>query len=267
MSTHTNRVYAITGLSGIGLSTAALLHSQGAYLSLADISRDSLSNAIAVICPLPSSSPAKIMTTVLDVRDRAAVDTWIASTISRFGRLDGAANMAGVIGADHGMKGLIESDDDDAQWDMIMSVNLTGLMYCMRAQIRAMMGNKGGEDRGLPEGEGKGSIVNASSIQGLIGFKNHAAYSASKHGVIGLSRSVAKEVGPGVRVNCVAPGSIQTPLLDKANAIQGVTTPEVPSVISRPGTANEVAQVVCFLLSDAASYITGSVQSVDGGWQ
>ncbi|KAJ5555200.1 hypothetical protein N7535_007641 [Penicillium sp. DV-2018c] len=249
------KVYTITGLAGIGLAVARQLHAQGALLALADLSPKVLETALQAI-QSDSSTPATptITTTVLDITNVSAVNDWIADTVSHFGRLDGAANMAGTIGKHHGTGKFI--DQDDAEWDMLMRVNVTGLMYCLRAQLRAIKQSAPG---------GKGSIVNASSIQGLRGFALHAAYSTTKHAVSGLTKSVAKEVGPEIRVNAVAPGSIQTPLLDLAKEIQGgMAAP--PAALARVGTAEEVAQTVVFLLSDAASYTTGQIVSVDGGW-
>lgn len=130
------------------------------------------------------------MLTRLDVSKRASVDSWISSIVEKFGRLDGAANCAGVIGKHHGTRKVEELEDD--QWDLIMAVNLTGMMYCMRAELKAM--------------KGPGSIVCVSSVQGTLGFAKHAAYTASKHGILGLVRSAAKEVGErDVRVNAVTP--------------------------------------------------------------
>lgn len=187
------KVYAVTGMGGIGLSVAKILYTNGAYLSLADINPDFLKNALSQLDPSVQSSTPRILTTVLDISNSTAVTDWIKRTTAHFGRLDGAANMAAAIGPNHGVGKLIDTSDEE--WDLLIGVNLSGMMYCLRAEIRAIMETAGA----------KGSIVNAASIQGLRGFANHAAYSASKHGVVGLSRSVAKEVGEGIRINVVAP--------------------------------------------------------------
>lgn len=195
MDTFKGKVYAITGLGGIGLAVAKQLHAHGASLSLADISPDILATAVKAITGLDTQDPhPSITTNALDIRSSAAVNAWITNTVSHFGRLDGAANMAGAIGKHHGMGKFVDLSDDE--WDMLVGVNLSGMMYCLRAEVRAIMESAPG---------GRGSIVTASSIQGLRGFPLHAAYSTTKHGVVGLTRSVAKEVGPNIRVNSVAP--------------------------------------------------------------
>ena len=192
-----DKVYAVTGLAGIGLAVAQRLHANGALLSLADIDEAALNTAVELLNAAspsspPTDGPTRILTTAVDVGSASAVNSWIEKTVQHFGRLDGAANMAGAIGKKHGVGALTEQDDDE--WDFLLRVNLTGMMYCVRAQLRA-----------IKETSRAGSIVNAASIQGVRGFGFHAAYSATKHGVVGLTRSVAKEVGPEIRVNAIAP--------------------------------------------------------------
>lgn len=190
-----DKVYVVTGPSGIGLAVAKQLLSLGAKLSIADISETTLNAAVDILFSQnPSSDKSNVMATVLDISSSSAVKDWIAATVKHFGRLDGAANMAGTISKNHGIGKFVDLEDDE--WDMLVRVNLSGMMYCLRAELRAIMDT-------APEG--KGSIVNASSIQGLRGFPLHTAYSTTKHGVVGLTRSVAKEVGPNIRVNAIAP--------------------------------------------------------------
>lgn len=196
-----NKVYAITGVSGIGLAVAKQLRQLGAKVSLADIDEKALADAaqqLSNINPNNSNNEDVILTTKLDVSSASAVDSWISATVDKFGRLDGAANMAGAIGKHHGVRALV--DQDDGEWDLIFRVNVTGLKNCLRAELRAISAGDWHDN-----GENIGSIVNASSIQGLQGFALHAAYSASKHAVTGLTRSVAKEVAPKIRVNAIAP--------------------------------------------------------------
>ena len=176
------------GASGIGLAVAQIVHSRGAGIAIADVDQSALDKAAKIF--EASEANGKVVLTQLDVTDRKAVDSWITSVVKIFGGLDGAANCAGVIGKHHGTRTVAELEDD--QWDLIMNVNLTGMMYCMRAELQNIRDN--------------GSIVCIASIQGMQGFAKHAAYSASKHGVVGLVRSAAKEVGErNIRVNAVTP--------------------------------------------------------------
>jgi NAD(P)-dependent dehydrogenase (short-subunit alcohol dehydrogenase family) len=166
MASMQGKVIAITGgASGIGLATAKLLHSRGASISIADVDPDAL-EATATFFNRGDSvnTDERLLLTRVDVSKRAEVDEWIQATVSRFGRLDGAAFLAGVIGRHHGTKTVQELEDD--QWDLIMRVNLTGMMYSLRAALKAI--------------ENGGSVVCASSVQGTLGFAKHAAYSASK---------------------------------------------------------------------------------------
>lgn len=193
MTSLTEKAIVVTGAaSGMGLATAIGLFARGANLSISDISEEGLEKAVATIKAAATSKPTSntIITTVVDIRDSDQVDRWIAKTVKHFGRLDGAANVAGVIGKNYGVHALTELSNEE--WDFIHGTNLRGLFYCMRAELRAM--------------ENGGSLVNCSSVTGLEGHAKNAAYSASKHGVIGLTRSAANEVGErGIRVNVIAP--------------------------------------------------------------
>ncbi|PHH61963.1 hypothetical protein CDD81_7712 [Ophiocordyceps australis] len=242
------KVLAVTGgASGIGLATAQLVSRRGATVCIADIDAPALAAARAQL-------PACCMASRVDVGQREQVDAWIREIVERHGRLDGAANVAGVIGSSHGVASV--ADLEDEEWHGIMRVNVTGTMYCLRAQLRH-----------IADG---GAIVNVSSIHGLRGFAKHAAYDASKHAIIGLSRAAALENGPReIRINCVAPGAIHTPLMHKSWACLGRPHDapfDEPTAFERQGTAREVAAVIAFLLGPDSSFVNGSVYSVDGGW-
>ena len=187
------KIIAITGAaSGIGLSTAKMLASRGAVLALGDMNESLLQTAVKNI----TSNGGQAIATALDVRKRSEVESWISETAKREGRLDGAVNLAGVVGKQIGVANIEDIEDDD--WDFVVGVNLGGVLNCMRAEIKAM---------GNPKEAGKGaSIVNASSIAGIIGMPRNGAYIASKHAVVGLTRAAAKECGArGIRVNAIAP--------------------------------------------------------------
>lgn len=263
----TGKVYAITGgASGIGLATAKLLSSRGATICIADIDPLALEEASTYFTALPSKPV--FTSTKVDVSNKDQVEAWITGIKAQFNRLDGAANIAGTIGRDHGVKPLSEQSDDE--WAKIMGVNLTGMMHCLRAELRVI--------------EDKGSIVNMASIHGTVGtyrppylgladnpgLANHAAYAASKHGVLALTKAAAKENGAReVRVNAVAPGPIYTPLMEKYLKDAGVPDDapfDEPIAFRRYGTAEEVANVVVFLLGPESSFVSGSCYAVDGAW-
>ncbi|KUI71611.1 Levodione reductase [Cytospora mali] len=247
------KVFAITGgASGIGLATAKNLSGKGATVCIADIDQAALSSAESFFTSSENTTPFTV--TRVDVSKRTEVDSWIDNIASRFGRLDGAANVAGIIGRGHGRDAVADLDDDE--WDRIIGVNLTGTMYCLRAELRRVVDG--------------GSIVNVSSIHGTKGFAKHAAYDASKHGVIGLTRAAAQENGSReIRVNAVAPGAIYTPLMQKHWELSGRVTDapfDEPSAFPRQGSAEEVANVIAFLLGPDSTFVSGSVYAVDGAW-
>lgn len=242
------KVIALTGAaSGIGLATAKLLAGRGAAVCIADVDPHALEVAESHFSVLD----VPYMVTKVDVTKRAEVESWIDSIVEKYGRLDGAANCAGIIGKNHGITTITELEDEE--WDKIISVNLTGMMHSLRAELKRIVDH--------------GSIVNVSSIQGVMGFAGSAAYVASKHGVIGLTRSAAKEFGHrNIRVNAIAPGSILTPLLRRAQEVNPGEGLNNPTAIKRPGTAEEMAGIIAFLLGPESTYVTGSVYGGDGGW-
>ncbi|KAI1313086.1 short-chain dehydrogenase [Xylaria venustula] len=248
-------VFAITGgASGIGFATAQILSKRGATVAIADVDPDALKRAESYFEPLD----VPFSVTKVDISKRDEVESWINGIVEKFGKLDGAANVAGIIGKHHGVREIKDLDDDE--WNKIIAVNLTGTMYCLRAELQKIVDG--------------GSIVNVSSIHGFKGFSKYGAYDASKHGIIGLTRTAAKENGHReVRVNAVAPGAIFTPLMEKAwklhdftpAALIRGTPPEPEAAFERQGTSEEVGLAIAYLLGPDSKYVTGTVHSVDGG--
>jgi NAD(P)-dependent dehydrogenase (short-subunit alcohol dehydrogenase family) len=190
-SSFSGKVIAISGgASGIGLATAKLLVSQGANVSISDIDDDALQRATKdILETCGAQHKGNILAVAADVRSTAQVKAWIDSTIDKFGKLTGGANMAGITG--HEPTTTAANIEDDL-WERIIGVNLTGVMMCQREQLRVMQDG--------------GSVVNCASVAGIRGVKGQAAYSASKHGVVGLSKSAAKEMAARkIRINVVAP--------------------------------------------------------------
>ncbi|KAF4958666.1 hypothetical protein FGADI_2214 [Fusarium gaditjirri] len=248
------KVIAVTGAaSGIGLATAQLLFSVGAKLSLSDRSPIPLEQATqALLAAHPARDKQDILTAEVDVTSSVQVTSWIEETVKRFGRLDGAVNSAG-IGAVQMGKGRVR-DLTDEDWALCMGVNATGVFYSMRAELNAMTNG--------------GSIVNMASLAGVIAVPRAAEYGASKHAVVGLTKTGAREEGPnGIRVNAVAPGQIDTPMTRSApiefTAFLNDKVSKQP--IPRQGQAEEVAALICFLLSASAAFITGQIIRIDGG--
>ncbi|KAG0648157.1 oxidoreductase [Hyphodiscus hymeniophilus] len=245
MASLKGKVIALTGgASGIGLETAKLLASRGAILSIADINQQGLDDAIKV---LPGGNN-KHITTVVDVRKASEVDAWIEKTLQQLGKIDSGVNIAGVARLDTPV-----AQETDVNWDFMMDVNSRGVFHCMRAQLNHM---KDG-----------GSIVNAASISAMTGCPTHALYAASKAVVVSLTKSVAREVGSrNIRVNSVAPGTVKTPLLDSFEKKWGHKTPTDGACFDRQAHPLEIANVFAFLVSDDASFVTGTTYLVDGGF-
>jgi NAD(P)-dependent dehydrogenase (short-subunit alcohol dehydrogenase family) len=178
----------------------------------------------------------------------------VDGAVAAFGRIDCAFNNAGIAAYQVGAGGKNTADWSEEGFDRMIAVNLKGVWLCMRAELRRM----------VPQGGGV--IVNTASIAGLIGLPTSSGYVASKHGVIGLTKSAAIEYGAkGVRVNAVCPGFIETDMTREVMSRRG---PELMALVPfhRMGKAEEIAEIVCWLCSDRASYVTGVAYNVDGGY-
>lgn len=243
----TGRVALVTGAgSGIGAACAHVLARLGAVVAVADISPDASRRVVASI----EEAGGQAAAWTVDVTDVDAVEQMVNGVVREAGALHIAVNNAGVA-----VPMVPVADVSDEDWRKVMAVNVDGLFYCLRAEVRAMRPN------------GTGSIINMSSVLGKVSRPGTAAYTASKHAVIGLTRGAALDHGAdGVRVNAVGPGFIQTPLLQgrhDAEALEAVTS-RWP--LRRLGQPEEIGEMVAWLGSDASSFVTGAYFPVDGGY-
>ena len=239
------------GASGIGRATALAMAREGARVAVADLTEQSAAETVELI----NAAGGQAIALGGDVADEAAVAAMVARTVAAFGRLDCAFNNAGIAPRHVGPSGQRTHEMSRQSFDDMLAINLTGVFLCMKHEIIQMLGQGSG-----------GSIVNTSSIAGLVGLHSASNYVAAKHGVVGLTKTAALEyAGDNIRVNCVNPGYVKTPMTDPHMAERyAQQIAKVP--MNRMGVPEEIAEAVVWMLSDRASFMTGASHIVDGGY-
>ena len=243
------QVALVTGASsGIGLASVVAFAEAGAAVVLADINEDALRTATEEL----TAAGHQVIGVTCDVADEAQVAQLVERTISTYGRLDMAFNNAGIVGFTGD-----PAEESAESFDKVVAINLRGIWTCMKHELRQM------------RTQGSGAIVNCSSLGGLVGQAGRATYHATKHGVIGLTKSAAMDYAPlGIRINAVCPGVIATPMSTDMIENQPDAMKEImrDQPIGRPGRPEEVAAAALWLCSSAASLVLGVALPVDGGF-
>ena len=238
------------GGGGIGRATALAMAREGARVAVADIRSEAAAETVARV----NAAGGQAISLKGEVTSDAAVAAMVAAVVAAYGRLDCAFNNAGIAGRHVDAAGMKTAEWSEAAFDRMIAVNLKGVWLCLRHEIPQMLK------------QGGGAIVNTGSIAGLIGLPTSSAYVAAKHGVLGLTKTAAIEYADAkIRVNAICPGYIETPMTEglmqrRAEAIL-VQTP-----LRRMGTPEEIAEMVTWLFSERASYVTGACYNVDGGY-
>jgi len=241
----------ITGAAmGMGAATAKLFSAAGARVAVADVDEEAGLKTVAEI----EAGGGTAFYIKVDVSRSEQVGAMVDAVVSEYGRLDVAVNNAAITPDVDPLIGL-----DEDYWDRLMSINLKGVALSLKYELRHLVR----QDQG-------GSIINVSSVRGFRPQVNAAAYVAAKHGVVGLTKVAAMENGSrNIRVNCVAPGAIDTPMLQASLARKGLTEAEFApqrSLLNRLGGPDEVTQATLWLASDLSSYVTGTTIHADAGY-
>ena len=240
------KVAFVTGAaSGIGKAAAVAFATEGARVAVADLTEDALRQTADAI----KDAGGKVLVLACDVSRPEQVEAAVARTVEAFGRLDVAFNNAGVEN-----KATPVAEIEVAEWDRILGVNLRGTFTCMKHEIAQMLR------------QGGGVVVNTSSGAGVRGVAGGAAYAASKHAIIGLTKSAALDYAKSnIRVNAVLPGNIKTPMMDRFTGGDLQKAIDLEPV-GRLGKPEEIAEAVLWMCSDLGGFVTGAAISVDGGW-
>ena len=235
------------GGSGIGRATALTFAREGAKVVVADVVVEGGEETVRLI----KAAGGEALFVKADMAKAAEVEAMVQKAAATYGRLDCAHNNAGIEGATGRTADYREED-----WDRVISINLTGVWFCLKYEIAQMLK------------QGGGAIVNTASDAGLLGVPQMPAYVASKHGVVGLTKTAALEYAKaGIRVNAVCPGVIKTPMVDRITGQRAGRAERMAAAepVGRMGKPEEIAEAVVWLCSDAASFVTGLPMPVDGG--